>query len=77
MSAKAASEQGEFQGLGLCLLSQRCLFNTQEESWKGNWIWKEDEAGDKNVGCVVTETVVNAVGWLKPLGSGSIKKRMS
>ena len=61
MSAKAASEQGEVQSSGLCLLSQRCLFNTQEESWKGNWVWKEDEAGDRNVGGVVIETVVDGM----------------
>lgn len=42
---------------------------------KGQLGMEEDVAGDKNVGCVATETVVNAVGWLKLLGSGSIKKR--
>ena len=29
------------------------------------------------MGRVVIETVINAMGWLKPLGSGSLKKRMS
>lgn len=51
------------------------MLDTREETLRGNWIWKKDGAGDENVG-FIAETVVNAVGWEKPLGSVSIERRM-